>query len=117
MNCSHAGNTIVRWITPIKIFISVAMGETIPSTNVPDLVRGFGVENGVLFVESSELILDNVIDFIEWGQIEPEGLKSEIIVNPLIWDYITIFSMKTSPSTTAHFHSNACAYRRSCSFF
>lgn len=82
-------NDIMRNIVPIKMYEYMASGKPVVATLLPGIVKEFGDNNGVLYVERPEDTLSNVVQLMENGYIMTEGKKAKHFVEKNSWHDIT----------------------------
>jgi glycosyltransferase involved in cell wall biosynthesis len=80
---------IMQDIVPIKMYEYMAMGKPVISTKLPGVMKEFGTENGVVYIDTPEDAIGKALDLIKIGQIEELGKKANEFVNKCNWDYIT----------------------------
>ena len=80
---------IMQDIVPIKMYEYMAMGKPVICTKLPGIIREFGEGNGVLFVESSEMVLETAYTIATNGTIKNHGNSARKYVQNLDWDTIT----------------------------
>jgi len=88
-------NKIMMNIVPIKMYEYMAAGKPVLATSLPGLMKEFGETNGVLYAESSDVVLDRALELIETGQIGPEGERARDFVKSLSWDELTDIFQQT----------------------
>jgi len=81
---------IMQDIVPIKMYEYMAMGKPVICTKLPGIIREFGEGNGVLFVESSEMVLETAYTIATNGTIKNHGNSARTYVQKLDWDTITV---------------------------
>jgi len=82
-------NDIMKNIVPIKMYEYMAAGKPVIATNLPGIVKEFGSDNGVIYINKSEDTLKKAIELIENGRIQEEGKKGRKFVEKYTWDNIT----------------------------
>jgi glycosyltransferase involved in cell wall biosynthesis len=80
---------IMEDIVPIKMYEYMAMGKPVITTKLPGVMKEFGVDHGVIYVDRSEDALKRAMELIENGRIEEEGIKARRFVEKNSWDNIT----------------------------
>jgi glycosyltransferase involved in cell wall biosynthesis len=78
-------NEIMRDIVPIKMYEYMAMGKPVIATRLPGIMKEFGSDNGVLYVERSEDALGKALEVIKAGTIEAHGGKARQFVRDTDW--------------------------------
>jgi glycosyltransferase involved in cell wall biosynthesis len=82
-------NEIMMDIVPIKMYEYMAMGKPVIATRLPGLMKEFGNDNGVIYVDKSEDVFKKAVELIENGSIGEEGMKARSFVEKLSWENIT----------------------------
>ena len=80
---------IMQDIVPIKMYEYMAMGKTVITTKLPGIMKEFGEDNGVIYVDKPEDALKKAVELIGDGSIEEEGRKARKLVEKYSWDSIT----------------------------
>ena len=80
---------IMQDIVPIKMYEYMAMGKPVITTKLPGIMKEFGEDHGVIYVDKPEDVLRKAIELIENGYIEGEGMKARKFVENYSWDDIT----------------------------
>ncbi|MGA3198639.1 MAG: glycosyltransferase [Halobacteriota archaeon] len=78
-------NEIMRDIVPIKMYEYMAMGKPVIATRLQGIMKEFGPDNGVLYVERSEDALGKALEVIKAGTIEAHGEKAGQFVRDTDW--------------------------------
>jgi glycosyltransferase involved in cell wall biosynthesis len=78
-------NEIMRDIVPIKMYEYMAMGKPVIATRLPGIMKEFGSDNGVLYVERPEDALGKALEVIKAGTIEAHGEKARQFVRDTDW--------------------------------
>ena len=81
-------NEIMRDIVPIKMYEYMAMGKPVITTKLPGVMKEFGEDHGVIYVDKPEDVLRKVIELIDNGHVEGEGRKARKFVEKYNWDDI-----------------------------
>jgi glycosyltransferase involved in cell wall biosynthesis len=77
-------------IVPIKMYEYMAARRPVIATRLPGLVREFGEDNGVLYVDKPEGVLKLAEELEESNRIQSEGIKARKFVEPSSWDVVVI---------------------------
>ena len=80
---------IMQDIVPIKMYEYMALGKPVICTKLPGIMCEFGNENGVLYVESPEMILTTAYAIASDGSIKKHGRNARAFVRNLGWNSIT----------------------------
>ena len=82
-------NEIMRDIVPIKMYEYMAMNNPVISTKLPGVMREFGDDQGVVFIDKPEDTLIKVKEIIDNGTLIEEGEKARKFVEYNEWNNIT----------------------------
>ena len=80
---------IMQDIVPIKMYEYMALGKPVISTMLPGIMREFGEGNGVLYVETPEMVPETAYTLATNGSIKNHGNSARMYVQDLDWDTIT----------------------------
>lgn len=81
-------NDIMRDIVPIKMYEYMAMGKPVITTKLPGVMKEFGEDHGVIYVDKPEDALMKGIELIEGGMIGEHGPAARRFVERYSWDDI-----------------------------
>jgi len=81
-------NDVMKNIVPIKMYEYMAMAKPVIATKLQGIMKEFGNDNGVLYVDRPEDVLKKSTELIENGCIEEEGRKARKFVEKYTWDNI-----------------------------
>ena len=81
-------NEVMKNIVPIKMYEYMAMRKPVIATSLPGIMKEFGKDNGVIYVDRPEDVLKKAIELIENNRIEEEGKKARKFVEKYSWDNI-----------------------------
>jgi len=83
-------NEIMRNIVPIKMYEYMACGKPVISTTLPGIMKEFGHDNGVIYVDSPTEVLGKVTELInDDGSVREYGSKARKFVEKCSWEKIT----------------------------
>jgi len=82
-------NEIMMNIVPIKIYEYMAMGKPVIATDLPGILKEFGSDSGINYVEKSEDTIEKSRWLSKNSKIEAEGEKAFSYVRNFSWDRIT----------------------------
>ncbi len=74
---------------PAKLYEYMAMRKPIISTRLPGVMREFGQDSGVVYVDEPEDVIAKAIELVQSNKLEDLGLKARSFVKKYRWDYIT----------------------------
>ena len=75
-------------IVPIKMYEYMAMGKPVITTKLPGIIKEFGKDHGVIYVDKPEDALKKAVELIDNGSVEEEGRKARKFVEKCNWDDI-----------------------------
>jgi glycosyltransferase involved in cell wall biosynthesis len=75
-------------IVPIKMYEYMAMGKPVIATKLPGVMKEFGKNHGVIYVNKAEDVLKKAIELIENGRVEEHGARARGFVEKYNWDDI-----------------------------
>ena len=79
---------MMQEIVPIKTYEYMAMKKPVIATKLPGVMKEFGEDHGVIYVEKPEDTLDKAIELIENGTIKEHGLRARRFVEKYDWDNV-----------------------------
>lgn len=83
-------NDIMMNIVPIKMYEYMASGKPVIATRLPGLVREFGFDNGVIYVDGPAEVLKKVTELMDKGSdLAKYGKRARDFVEKHSWDKIT----------------------------
>ena len=88
-------NEIMHDIVPIKMYEYMAMGKPIVSTKLSGVMKEFGENHGITYVDTPERVLLETTRLIDSRAIKSEGEKARKFVELNSWDTITNTFEKT----------------------
>ncbi len=74
---------------PAKIYEYLAMKKPMISTRLPGVMKEFGEDNGVIYVDQPEDVITRAKELVSGGKLEQLGLKARRFVERYSWDNIT----------------------------
>jgi len=78
-------NAIMRDIVPIKMYEYMAMGKPVIATRLHGLLREFGDDNGVLWIDQSKDSLKKAMELVNEGTIKTHGEAARQFVRTNDW--------------------------------
>jgi glycosyltransferase involved in cell wall biosynthesis len=81
-------NEVMEDIVPIKMYEYMAAGKPVIATRLPGLVKEFGEDNGVKYVNRPEGVLKLAQELKESNRIQSEGIKAREFVQSNSWDIV-----------------------------
>jgi len=82
-------NEVMRDIVPIKMYEYMAMEKPVISTKLPGIILEFGNDNGVIYVDKPEDVVEKVLELSKKNRIGLEGKKARKFVEKNSWDGLT----------------------------
>jgi len=82
-------NAIMRNIVPIKVYEYMAAGKPVIATELPGIMKEFGSDNGVVYVENAGEVVRKATELSQNGSMIHLGAKARQFVMPNDWDTIT----------------------------
>lgn len=82
-------NDIMKNIVPIKMYEYMAAGKPVIATSLPGIMKEFGKDKGVIYVDRPEDALKRAVELMEDGSIKEEGRKARKFVEKYSWKNIT----------------------------
>lgn len=74
---------------PIKLYEYMAMEKPVITTRLPGILKEFGDDNGVIYVDTPEEVLNEAIKLVRTEITNEEGRKARRFVEKYSWDSIT----------------------------
>ncbi len=79
---------IMQNIVPIKMYEYMAMRKLVITTRLPGIMKEFGKDHGVIYVDQPNKVLDKAVELIENGMLEEHGGKAREFVEKNSWDNV-----------------------------
>ncbi|MBM4241938.1 MAG: glycosyltransferase family 4 protein [Euryarchaeota archaeon] len=92
---AYPDEEIMQDIVPIKLYEYMAMEKPVITTPLPGIMMEFGEDNGLIYVDKPEDVLEEVIQLIKENKILENGKKARKFVENNDWDKITYRFEKT----------------------
>ena len=86
---AYPDEKIMQDIVPIKMYEYMAMKKPVIATRLPGIIREFGEDNGVAYVDKPEDAVTKAMELIQSGKIEELGQKARSFVEGYSWQSIT----------------------------
>ena len=86
---AYPDEKIMQDIVPIKMYEYMAMKKPVIATRPPGVMREFGEDNGVAYVDKPEDAVTKALELIQSGKIEELGQKARSFVEGYSWQSIT----------------------------
>jgi len=101
-------NKVMRNIVPIKMYEYMTMGKPVIATRLPGIMKEFGSDNGVLWIERPEDALGKALEVIKAGTIEAHGEKARHFVRDNDWGTVVDQSEEVLLDCMQPFEDGAC---------
>jgi len=82
-------NEVTHDIVPIKIYEYMAAGKPVIATRLPGVVKEFGNNNGIIYVDEPRQVVKRTVRLIKNGDLAEQGLRAKGFVKRYSWDNIT----------------------------
>jgi glycosyltransferase involved in cell wall biosynthesis len=82
-------NATMENIVPIKMYEYLAMGKPIIATHLPGIVKEFGCESGISYIERAEDVVRAANELVTTGYLAEEREKARSAVESHDWNAIT----------------------------
>jgi len=86
---AYPDEKIMQDIVPIKMYEYMAMKKPVISTKLPGVMKEFGEDNGVIYVDKPEDVVAKAIELVQNNSVEILGSKARSFVEKYSWDSIT----------------------------
>lgn len=80
---------IMQNIVPIKMYEYMAMKKPVIATKLPGVIKEFGYNNGVVYLDKPEEVIAKAIELMQNGSVERLGSRARSFVERYNWDSIT----------------------------
>jgi glycosyltransferase involved in cell wall biosynthesis len=67
----------------------MAMNNPVICTKLMGVMKEFGENNGIIYVDRSEDVINKTLELMNNGDIQKEGLKARKFVENMSWDTVT----------------------------
>jgi glycosyltransferase involved in cell wall biosynthesis len=76
---------IMQDIVPIKLYEYMACGKSVIATKLPGVMKEFGEDHGVIYVDKPEDVLNKAVELIGNGSVEEHGSRARGFVEKYNW--------------------------------
>jgi len=86
---SYPWEPIMQDIVPIKLYDYMAMGKPVICTKLPGVMKEFGTENGMVFVDKPEDVISKAVELKSTNSLSDLGAMARRFAERNSWDKIT----------------------------
>jgi len=86
---AYPDEEIMQDIVPIKMYEYMVMSKPVITTELLGIMKEFGNDNGVIYVNKTEDALKKAVELIENERFYEEGRKARMFVEKNSWDNLT----------------------------
>ncbi len=86
---AYPTEAIMQDIVPIKVYEYMAMSKPVIATRLPGIIREFGDDSGIVYVNGPDEVLAKATELIRNGHLKELGQKAREFVEGRSWDNIT----------------------------
>ena len=76
-------------IVPIKMYEYMAAGKPVIATNLPGIMKEFGKDSGVLYIDHPDDVIPTVHKMMQNNQMKSMGETARIFVEKRDWTQVT----------------------------
>jgi glycosyltransferase involved in cell wall biosynthesis len=86
---AYPKESIMQDIVPIKMYEYMAMKKPVIATKLPGVMKEFGKENGVIYINKPEEAVDKALNLVRTGDLKVLGAKAKKFADRYDWEKIT----------------------------
>ncbi len=86
---AYTDEQIMQDIVPIKMYEYMAMSKPVIATRLPGVVKEFGDNNGVVYVDSPDDVITKAVELAGSGEVDELGRRARRFAEQCTWDSIT----------------------------
>jgi len=86
---AYPDEEIMQDIVPIKMYEYMAMRKPVISTRLPGVMKEFGEDNGVIYVDKPNDVVAKSVELVQNNSVEVLGSKARSFVEKFSWESIT----------------------------
>lgn len=86
---AYTTERIMQDIVPIKMYEYMAMKRPVISTKLPGVMKEFGENNGVVYVDRPEEVVKKAIELVGSGNLSELATRARSFAERCSWDHIT----------------------------
>lgn len=80
---------IMQDIVPVKMYEYMAMAKPVISSRLPGVVKEFGEDNGVVYIDKPQDAIEKAMELVRSGNLDELGKKARSFAERCSWDSIT----------------------------
>jgi len=80
---------IMQDIVPVKMYEYMAMAKPVISSRLPGVVKEFGEDNGVVYIDKPQDAIEKAMELVRSGNLDELGKKARSFAERCSWDNIT----------------------------
>ena len=86
---AYPSEQIMQDIVPIKMYEYMAMKKPVIATRLPGVMKEFGRDNGVVYVNRPEDVVPKAVQLVDEGLVDDLGCRARRFAEQCNWDTIT----------------------------
>lgn len=86
---AYPGEKVMQDGVPAKLYEYAVMEKPTISTRLPGVMREFGQDNGIVYVDEPEDVIAKAVELVQEGKLEDLGLKARNFVEKHDWDSVS----------------------------
>lgn len=85
---AYLDEKVMQDIVPIKMYEYMALRKPVIATKLPGVMKEFGEDNGVVFVEKAEDVVETALELVASGEADELGSRARRFAERYSWDAI-----------------------------
>jgi glycosyltransferase involved in cell wall biosynthesis len=85
---AYPNEKIMQDIVPIKLYEYMAMQKPVIATSLPGVLKEFGTENGIVYIDRPEDVIQKAMELVENDSLKQLGLKAREFATKNSWHQI-----------------------------
>ncbi len=86
---AYTNEKIMQEIVPIKFYEYMAMSKPVIATKLPGIMKEFGQDNGVVYVDSPDDVMSKAVELVNSNSLIDLGKRARNFVEKNNWDSVT----------------------------
>lgn len=86
---AYPNESIMQNIVPIKMYEYMAMGKPVVASRLPGVLKEFGENNGVIYIDKPEDAVEKALELVRRGNVEELGSRARNFVKKYSWENIS----------------------------